>query len=133
MKARVAVVSFPGSNDDRDALHALELLGAEGVPVWHADGRLPDVGAVVLPGGFSYGDYLRCGAIARFAPAMEAVRAFADGGGPVLGICNGFQVRLLVPDHSRVADPAAGRQRVAVVARSRELQDAEPHLVTSIS
>jgi phosphoribosylformylglycinamidine synthase len=92
VKARVAVVSFPGSNDDRDALHALELLGAEGVPVWHADGRLPDVGAVVLPGGFSYGDYLRCGAIARFAPAMEAVRAFADGGGPVLGICNGFQV-----------------------------------------
>ena len=92
MRARVAVVSFPGSNDDRDALHALELLGAEGVPVWHADERLPDVGAVILPGGFSYGDYLRCGAIARFAPAMEAVRAFAEDGGPVLGICNGFQV-----------------------------------------
>jgi phosphoribosylformylglycinamidine synthase I len=92
VKARVAVVSFPGSNDDRDALHALELLGAEGVPVWHADERLPDVGAVILPGGFSYGDYLRCGAIARFAPAMEAVRAFAEDGGPVLGICNGFQV-----------------------------------------
>jgi phosphoribosylformylglycinamidine synthase subunit PurQ / glutaminase len=92
VKARVAVVSFPGSNDDRDALGALELLDAEAVPVWHADARLPDVGAVILPGGFSYGDYLRCGAIARFAPAMEAVRAFADGGGPVLGICNGFQV-----------------------------------------
>ena len=75
MKARVAVVSFPGSNDDRDALHALELLGAEGVPVWHADERLPDVGAVILPGGFSYGDYLRCGAIARFAPAMRTARA----------------------------------------------------------
>jgi phosphoribosylformylglycinamidine synthase I len=92
MKARVAVISFPGSNDDRDALHALELLGAEGVPVWHADERLPDVGAVILPGGFSYGDYLRCGAIARFAPAVAAVRAFAEAGGPVLGICNGFQV-----------------------------------------
>ncbi|MGZ8694670.1 MAG: phosphoribosylformylglycinamidine synthase subunit PurQ [Gaiellaceae bacterium] len=92
MKARVAVVSFPGSNDDRDALGALELLGAEAVPIWHADARLPDVGAVILPGGFSYGDYLRCGAIARFAPAMEAVRAFAADGGPVLGICNGFQV-----------------------------------------
>ena len=92
MKARVAVVSFPGSNDDRDALRALELLGAEGVPVWHADARLPEVGAVILPGGFSYGDYLRCGAIARFAPAMEAVRAFAEAGGPVLGICNGFQI-----------------------------------------
>ena len=92
MKARVAVVSFPGSNDDRDALHALELLGAEAVPVWHADARLPDVGAVILPGGFSYGDYLRCGAIARFAPAMEAVRAFAEAGGAVLGICIGFLV-----------------------------------------
>jgi phosphoribosylformylglycinamidine synthase len=88
----VAVVSFPGSNDDRDALQALELLGAEGGPVGHAEARLPDVGAVILPGGFSYGDYLRCGAIARFAPAMEAVRAFAEDGGPVLGICNGFQV-----------------------------------------
>ena len=88
----IAVVVFPGSNDDRDAASALELLGAEATLVWHADERLPDVGAVVLPGGFSYGDYLRAGAIARFAPMMRAVRAFADEGGLVLGICNGFQV-----------------------------------------
>ena len=90
--ARVAVVTFPGSNDDRDALQALAGLGAEPVAVWHEAERLPDVGAVVLPGGFSYGDYLRCGAIARFSPAMRAVREFAEAGGPVLGICNGFQV-----------------------------------------
>jgi phosphoribosylformylglycinamidine synthase subunit PurQ / glutaminase len=92
MKARVAVVTFPGSNDDRDALRALELLGAEAVPVWHADTTLPDVGAVILPGGFSYGDYLRAGAIARFSPAMAAVAEFAAEGGLLLGICNGFQV-----------------------------------------
>jgi phosphoribosylformylglycinamidine synthase subunit PurQ / glutaminase len=91
-RPRVAVVTFPGSNDDRDALHALDLLGAEAVPVWHADHALPEVGAVVLPGGFSYGDYLRCGAIARFSPAMQAVSEFARAGGPVLGICNGFQI-----------------------------------------
>jgi phosphoribosylformylglycinamidine synthase I len=91
-KPRVAVVTFPGSNDDRDAALALELLGAEAVPVWHADSELPDVRAVVLPGGFSYGDYLRAGALARFAPVTEAVGAFAEGGGLVLGICNGFQI-----------------------------------------
>ena len=89
---RIAVVVFPGSNDDRDAVLAFERLGAEAVLVWHADPELPEVGAVVLPGGFSYGDYLRCGAIARFAPVMEAVQRFADDGGLVLGICNGFQV-----------------------------------------
>jgi phosphoribosylformylglycinamidine synthase len=88
----IAVVTFPGSNDDRDAVAALQLLGAEATLVWHADDRLPDVGAVVLPGGFSYGDYLRCGAIARFAPIMAAVQSFAADGGLVLGICNGFQV-----------------------------------------
>ena len=91
-RPRIAVVVFPGSNDDRDAALALEGLGAEPVPVWHAEPELPEVGAVVLPGGFSYGDYLRCGAIARFAPVMDAVRRFADDGGLVLGICNGFQV-----------------------------------------
>ena len=89
---RIAVVSFPGSNDDLDAVHALSLLGADAVRVWHAEQELPDVDAVVLPGGFSYGDYLRCGAIARFAPVMQAIRRFADEGGPVLGICNGFQI-----------------------------------------
>jgi phosphoribosylformylglycinamidine synthase I len=92
-RPRIAVVVFPGSNDDRDAAWALRALGAEPVLVWHRDAQLPDRAAgVVLPGGFSYGDYLRCGAIARFAPAMEAVRRFARGGGPVLGICNGFQI-----------------------------------------
>ena len=89
---RIGVVTFPGSNDDHDAAWALRALGAEPVPVWHAERELPDVAAVVLPGGFSYGDYLRCGAIARFAPAMEAVRALAAEGGLVLGICNGFQI-----------------------------------------
>ncbi len=88
----IAVVVFPGSNDDRDAALALDALGADPRLVWHADPELPDVNAVVLPGGFSYGDYLRCGAIARFAPIMGAVNRFAAGGGLVLGICNGFQV-----------------------------------------
>jgi phosphoribosylformylglycinamidine synthase I len=89
---RIAVVVFPGSNDDRDAALALGALGAEAVLVWHAEHELPDAGAVVLPGGFSYGDYLRAGAIARFSPLMRAVAEFAAGGGPVLGICNGFQI-----------------------------------------
>ena len=89
---RIGVVTFPGSNDDRDALWALGALDAEAVPVWHEDHALPDLDAVVLPGGFSYGDYLRCGAIARFAPAMRAVASFAAEGGLVLGICNGFQI-----------------------------------------
>jgi phosphoribosylformylglycinamidine synthase len=86
-------VQFPGSNDDRDALWALKALGADASLVWHADAELPQgTGAVVLPGGFSYGDYLRCGAIARFAPVMDAVIRFAAEGGFVLGICNGFQI-----------------------------------------
>jgi phosphoribosylformylglycinamidine synthase I len=90
---RIAVVVFPGSNDEGDAAWALGALGADPVLVWHAEERLPeDVGAVVLPGGFSYGDYLRCGAIARFSPVMSAVAGFAAEGGPVLGICNGFQI-----------------------------------------
>src|SRR2546423_2907078 len=91
-RPRIAVVTFPGSNDDRDAAWALGALGAEAIPVWHAEPELPPVAAVVLPGGFSYGDYLRCGAIARFAPATEAVVEFAAAGGLVLGICNGFQI-----------------------------------------
>jgi phosphoribosylformylglycinamidine synthase subunit PurQ / glutaminase len=91
-RPKIAVVVFPGSNDDRDAAIALEDLGADARLVWHADPELPDVSAVVLPGGFSYGDYLRCGAIARFAPIMGAVAQFAADGGLVLGICNGFQV-----------------------------------------
>jgi phosphoribosylformylglycinamidine synthase subunit PurQ / glutaminase len=91
-RPRVGVVTFPGSLDDGDALRAVGLMGGEGVALWHGDADLDGVDAVVLPGGFSYGDYLRCGAIARFAPVMADVRAFADRGGPVLGICNGFQI-----------------------------------------
>jgi phosphoribosylformylglycinamidine synthase I len=89
---RIGVVMYPGSNDDHDALWALAALDAEAVPVWHGEPELPELDAVVLPGGFSYGDYLRCGAIARFSPATAAVRDFAEAGGLVLGICNGFQV-----------------------------------------
>ena len=91
-RPRIAVLVFPGSNDDHDAAWALSALGAEPELVWHAEPQLPRVEAVVLPGGFSYGDYLRAGAIARFAPAMAAVASFAEAGGPVLGICNGFQI-----------------------------------------
>jgi phosphoribosylformylglycinamidine synthase len=86
------VLVFPGSNDDRDAAWALSALGADPQLVWHANPELPRLDAVVLPGGFSYGDYLRAGAIARFAPAMNAVAGFAREGGLVLGICNGFQI-----------------------------------------
>jgi len=89
---RIGVVTFPGSLDDRDAIRAVELMGGEGVPLWHAEPDLKKVDGVILPGGFSYGDYLRCGAIARFATVMDAIRGFAERGGPVLGICNGFQI-----------------------------------------
>jgi phosphoribosylformylglycinamidine synthase I len=89
---RVGIVTFPGSLDDRDAARAARAAGADAVPLWHADTSLHDVDAVILPGGFSYGDYLRCGAIARFAPVMQSVVAGARDGLPVLGICNGFQV-----------------------------------------
>jgi phosphoribosylformylglycinamidine synthase len=90
--SRVGVVTFPGSLDDRDAARAVRLAGGEPVVLWHRDTDLSGVEAVVLPGGFSYGDYLRCGAIARFSPVMESVIAAAGRGLPVLGICNGFQV-----------------------------------------
>ncbi len=88
---RFGVLQFPGSCDERDALLACERVG-EARLIWHGDSDLDGVDAVVIPGGFSYGDYLRAGAIARFSPAMEAVAEFASSGGPVLGICNGFQV-----------------------------------------
>jgi phosphoribosylformylglycinamidine synthase len=90
--ARIGVVTFPGSLDDRDAQRAVRLAGAEPVALWHRDKSLHQVDAVVLPGGFSYGDYLRAGAISRFSPVMETVIAEARAGMPVLGICNGFQV-----------------------------------------
>jgi phosphoribosylformylglycinamidine synthase len=89
---RIGVVVFPGSNCDRDTVHALDLAGAEPVVLWHEQASLDGVAAVVLPGGFAYGDYLRAGVIARFSPIMRAVAAFAADGGLVLGICNGFQV-----------------------------------------
>jgi phosphoribosylformylglycinamidine synthase len=89
---RIGVVTFPGSLDDVDARRAVRIAGAEPVALWHGDAHLRGVDAVILPGGFSYGDYLRCGAIARFAPVMGEVVAAARDGMPVLGICNGFQV-----------------------------------------
>lgn len=89
---RVGVITFPGTLDDRDAARAVVAGGAEAVSLWHGDADLKSVDAVVLPGGFSYGDYLRCGAISRFAPVMQSVIEVANKGMPVLGICNGFQV-----------------------------------------
>jgi phosphoribosylformylglycinamidine synthase len=90
--ARVGVVTFPGTLDDRDTQRAVRTAGLEAVPLWHRDKDLKQVDAVILPGGFSYGDYLRAGAISRFSPVMETVIAQAKAGMPVLGICNGFQV-----------------------------------------
>ncbi len=130
MTARVAVLAFPGSCDDRDALRAVGLVGAEPVRVWHADDDLAGADAVIVPGGFSYGDYLRPGALAALSPAMAAVREFAAAGGPVLGICNGFQVLteagLLPGDPAPQHAPAvplrgggaAGAARVGLAPRS---------------
>ena len=92
MTIRVGVVTFPGSLDDRDACRAVGRAGGRAVPLWHGDRDLKGVDAVILPGGFSYGDYLRCGAIARFAPVMAELVPAARAGLPVLGICNGFQI-----------------------------------------
>lgn len=92
MTARVGVITFPGTLDDRDAAAAVRSVGGDAVALWHEDEDLHGVDAVILPGGFSYGDYLRCGAVAHLAPVMRAVTRFATDGGPVLGICNGFQV-----------------------------------------
>ena len=89
---RFAILQFPASNCDQDCVHALRVLGAQAKLVWHKDTTLGEVDAVIVPGGFSYGDALRCGAIARFSPVMQAVSRFADNGGLVLGICNGFQI-----------------------------------------
>jgi phosphoribosylformylglycinamidine synthase len=92
LSLRIGVVTFPGSLDDRDAARAVRLAGGEPVALWHGDDDIKGVDAVILPGGFSYGDYLRCGAIARFAPVMKTIVAQAQSGLPVLGICNGFQI-----------------------------------------
>ena len=92
MTARVGVVLFPGSNCEQDVIEAVTDLGGDACLLWHGDRSVGDVDAVVVPGGFAHGDYLRPGAIARFSPVMAAVAKFADDGGPVVGICNGFQV-----------------------------------------
>jgi len=92
MTPRVGVITFPGSLDDKDAARAIQLAGGIAVALWHADADLHSIDAAVLPGGFSYGDYLRCGAIAKFAPVMEKLVDAANGGLPILGICNGFQI-----------------------------------------
>ena len=92
MASRIGVVTFPGTCDDRDALRAVEVCGGEPVSLWHKDDDLRGVDGVFLPGGFSFGDYLRCGAIASLSPVMAAVTRFAADGGPVLGVCNGFQM-----------------------------------------
>ena len=92
MSARIGVVTFPGSLDDADGARAVTLAGGEAVSLWHGDDDMKNVDAVVLPGGFSYGDYLRCGAIARFAPVMGTIIDAAHGGKPVFGICNGYQI-----------------------------------------
>jgi phosphoribosylformylglycinamidine synthase I len=97
VSARIGVVTFPGTLDDRDAARAVRIAGGEPVELWHGDDDILGVDAVILPGGFSYGDYLRCGAISRFAPVMNSIIDGAKGGLPVLGICNGFQI--LVESH----------------------------------
>jgi phosphoribosylformylglycinamidine synthase len=127
------VLQFPGSCDERDALHACELSGGEARLVWHEERELDGIDAIVVPGGFSYGDYLRAGAIARFSPAMEAVGQFAAAGRPVLGICNGFQVLceagllpgalLLNEDlrfHCRQLELVAGEERLSIPAKHGE-------------
>ena len=129
---RIGVVTFPGSLDDADARRAVEAMGGEAVALWHADHDLGGVDAVVLPGGFSYGDYLRCGAIAARAPIMDEVRGFAGRGGPVLGICNGFQVLCeagMLPgalDPQRVA-PVRLRGRLAPRGNRADVRHARPH------
>jgi phosphoribosylformylglycinamidine synthase len=89
---RFGVVIFPGSNCEQDVVHATRMLGHQADYVWHGDSSLAGFDAIVLPGGFSYGDYIRCGAVARFSPVMAEVKRFAEAGGPVLGVCNGFQI-----------------------------------------
>ena len=112
---KIGVVVFPGSNCDTDTMHGLRLAGAEPVELWHESADLQGVSAVVLPGGFAYGDYIRAGVIARFSPVMRSVAAFAADGGLVLGICNGFQVLAEAGPPARRAAP----QPLAAVRRSR--------------
>ena len=117
--ARIGVITFPGSLDDRDAARAVRLVGAEPVRLWHAVDSLRGVDAVVLPGGFSYGDYLRAGAISRFAPIMTALVDAANGGLPVLGICNGFQI--LCETHL-LAGAMIKNERLTFICRDQALR-----------
>ena len=125
MTVRIGVVVFPGSNRDIDAVNALEVAGAEPVILWHEQASLDGVAAVLIPGGFAYGDYLRAGVIARFSPVMRSVAAFADDGGLVLGICNGFQV--LTEAHLL---PGALLRNRGLRFVSREVEIAAEHLDT---
>ncbi|GMA90820.1 hypothetical protein GCM10025869_13490 [Homoserinibacter gongjuensis] len=119
MATRIGVVTFPGSLDDRDAQRAVRLAGAEAVALWHGDHDLQGVDAIVLPGGFSYGDYLRCGAIAAHSPIMSEVIDAAGAGLPVLGICNGFQILVetqLLPGASSATTTATSCAAISACA-----------------
>ncbi|MGX4690863.1 phosphoribosylformylglycinamidine synthase subunit PurQ [Streptomyces sp. JNUCC 63] len=119
MTARIGVVTFPGSLDDRDTQRAIRLAGAEPVALWHKDKDLKQVDAVVLPGGFSYGDYLRAGAISRFSPVMETVIEQAKAGLPVLGICNGFQ---LLTEAHLLPGAMLGNDHLHFICRDQKLR-----------
>jgi phosphoribosylformylglycinamidine synthase I len=125
MSVRIGVVLFPGSNRDIDAVNALQVAGAEPVVLWHEDASLDGVAGILIPGGFAYGDYVRAGVIARFSPVMRSVAAFADEGGLVLGICNGFQV--LTEAHLL---PGALLRNRGLRFVSREVRIAAEHLDT---
>ena len=129
---RIGVVTYPGSQDDRDALWALAALDAEPVPVWHEESELPDLDAVVLPGGFSYGDHLRCGAIARFSPATAAVRELAEAGGLDLEVDHLADARVLHLE-AEVAERRADRFALRVEdARLGPDEDGGPHPSTTV-
>lgn len=119
MSATVGVVQFPGSNCEHDVVEAVQTLGGEGRLVWHGDRALNGIDAVVLPGGFAHGDYLRPGALARFSPIMDAVTAFAAAGGPVVGICNGFQV---LTEAHLLPGALQKNRRLTFICRSVELE-----------
>jgi phosphoribosylformylglycinamidine synthase len=121
------VLQFPGSCDERDALHACEVVGGEARLIWHEDRDLSGIDGVVVPGGFSYGDYFRAGAIARFSPAMEAVAELASAGGPVLGICNGFQV---LCEAGLLPGALLRNEELRFICKQADLLDAEGNVLS---